>query len=163
MYRVAKWLAVIGVAVLCCQVQVRAEGYQPLPESICEMLQSDAADALGIEFSLAFDVDFEDYVTSESGTGCLIEGYGTGEEFGDPRDIVMSLKSAFVGWEEDEQYQASGGFGEGTGLRRDEGLLLISASWSVSEEAECDPEEDSDCEIADEDRVYEVVVKGAMQ
>jgi hypothetical protein len=140
--------------------------WQPVPIEICQDFQVSVAGTLGVtDVTLDEDAPFEDYINGTTGTGCLITAYGTGADFADI-DVYAVLKEMLVtyGWTPDIQYDASGPTGMAGGFRRDYGLLILSASWEPSEDANCPSDQPiSACELAPEQQIWTITLSIAMQ
>lgn len=137
--------------------------YMPLPADACETLKADAEQALGVAFTLT-EAPFFDYISQEGGNGCQLTANGTGADFSDPTAVVIALKAAFIGWEENTQYAAGGPTGAGIGLTRDAGLLLILAEWTPDPAANCPRDQPiSACQLTPEQQLYTVTVQAAMK
>lgn len=138
-----------------------AGAYSPLPADDCTALQTAAASALGVPFTLD-EAPFFDYLSQEEGAGCQLTASGTGADFAAPSTVVDALRTAFVGWSEEIQYAADGPTGSNIGLTRADALLLISVQWTPDPAVTCpDDQPISACELTPEQKLYTVVVQAA--
>lgn len=139
-------------------------GYIPLPPEACAILLEDAQTALGKTFTLQLEAPFLDPMTQEGGSGCALSAEGDGRDFASPEAVLLALKAAFIGWEENPDHRADGPTGAAIGLTRDAGLLLVTAEWEPSPDADCPPDQPiSACPLEPEQQVYRIRVQGAMK
>lgn len=147
---------------------VPVSAWQPLPEDVCQMIQTDAMNALGAgAANLEMNAPFTDIISGTSGTGCLITILGTGADFPAGHfDTFMQLKNMFesTGWTPDMQYDGGGPTGTVGGFRRDSGLLIVIVGWEPSADADCPTDQPiSACELTPEQMIYTITITGAMQ
>lgn len=137
--------------------------YQPLDSADC----TDLADAVAktVDVEVATDTAaFDDYVTSESGSGCEATATGTGADFESFPRVADALKEMLVtkGWAEDIQYAADGPTSTATGLKSGNRLCLLQVGWKPSEDANCPSDQPiSACELAPEQQLYTIVLNCA--
>jgi len=137
--------------------------YQPIPNQYCQLLRTDAQKALGTSFTLKRGA-FTDYLTGEKGTGCIMTAKGTGVKFRSPATVVNKLKAAFIGWEENSQYQADGPTGKATAFTRDSGLLLVNVEWEPAPSAKCRNDIPiGECNLRPAQRLYTIQLQVAMK
>lgn len=139
--------------------------YQPLAETDCNELRAAIAEALGVEASLS-TADFNDYVSGQRGSGCLVTVNGTGETFSSFLDVAETLQELLTerGWVADMAYLADGPTGTAIGLRRDQQLALLSVGWQPSADANCPPDKIiTDCNLTPAQQVYTITLSSAEQ
>jgi hypothetical protein len=137
--------------------------YQPIPDEYCRVLRNDAQKALGTTFTLKKGA-FTDYLTGERGTGCIMSAKGTGVKFRSPATVVNKLKAAFIGWEENTQYQADGPTGKATAFTRDQGLLLVNVEWEPAPWAKCSRNVPiGECNLRPAQQIYTIKLAVAMK
>lgn len=134
--------------------------YEPVSADVCQMLQGEAAEALGVEVSLENPAPFEDALAAESGQGCRLNAAGDGNQFSDPQSVLKTLiASVGIGWNEQMAYQADGPTGTATALSRDMALMLISVNWLPAEGADCPQDQPiSACDLTPEQKVYAIQI-----
>ncbi len=141
-----------------------AGGYGPVSLEVCRILQESASQALSVAFELEESAPFTDFVSGETGQGCKLTATGTGQNFSNPNQVVVTLVNAFVGWTEEIAYQASGPTGDMTGMTRDMGLMLISAEWTPAPEVQCPADQPiSMCEMQPEQMLYTIQIQAAQK
>ena len=143
--------------------------YQPLDSAACTDLTDSMSKTIGVEVETD-TVAFDDYVTSESGTGCVATATGTGADFESFPKVAGALKEMLVakGWAEDMQYAADGPTSTAAGFRQEDKLCLLQVGWNPSEDANCPSDQPiSACELAPEQQLYTIVLNcaqtGAME
>jgi hypothetical protein len=134
--------------------------YDLIPDTLCQELGSMASQALGVDFSVQTRAPFFDAVGGEAGQGCSLRAGGSGAQFNSPQEVVASLvNSVGAGWNPQPLYQADGPTGSMTGLSRDMGLMLISATWQPAMGVQCPADQPiSNCNLAPDQMVYTVKV-----
>jgi hypothetical protein len=109
-------------------------------------------------------VPFTDPLSGETGSGCVLTATGTGADFSDPHQVIANLTDAYLGWDEQPAYQASGPTGEATGMTREMGLMLISAEWLPATEAECPTDQPiASCDLKPEEKLYTIQIQAAQK
>jgi hypothetical protein len=134
--------------------------YDLIPDTLCQELGSMASQALGVDFSVQTRAPFFDAVGGEAGQGCSLRAGGTGAKFTNPQDVVASLvNSVGAGWNPQPLYQADGPTGSMTGVSRDMGLMLISATWQPAMGVQCPADQPiSNCNLAPDQIAYTIKV-----
>jgi hypothetical protein len=113
----------------CMRLNWAGGDYVVPSADLCQMMEGFAQETLGVPFELNMMDSFTDNITGESGSGCTILAQVTGDQLSSQTGVMEDLMNAFVGWEEDPMYQASGPTGYATALRRDMALMILSSSW----------------------------------
>lgn len=140
-----------------------AGGYQPVSLEVCQTLQADVTQALGVRFTL-IDAPFTDPIGGETGLACTLEANGTGADFGSVPDTVSKLRAALIGWTEDTRFAADGPTGSVVAFTRDSGLLIVTVGWEPDPEANCSPTEPiSACPLTPEQQWYIVRLQAAQK
>ena len=137
--------------------------YQPLAEAECNDLRDAFASALGVEATLS-TADFGDFVTGQSGTGCLVTATGTGENFSSFLAVAGQLREMLTerGWVVDMAYLADGPTGTATGLRLGQKLALLSVGWQPSADANCPADKIiTECDLTPAQQVYTITLNSA--
>ncbi|MBI9049427.1 MAG: hypothetical protein JEZ00_08405 [Anaerolineaceae bacterium] len=130
----------------------------------CQMLQRIAQDTLNVPFEFTMMEPFTDVITGESGSGCTFIATGDATQFEEPHDIVTQLTSAYIGWEENPQYQGGGPTGSLTAMTRDMALMLITAGWEPAEGIDCpDDQPIGLCPLTPEQKIYTVEINVGMK
>ena len=144
---------------------VVALGYQPVSAEVCQILQEDASQSLGLTFTVEASAPFIDYASGETGQGCSLTANTTGASISDPNTALQKLVNGFIGWTEDStKYGADGPTGSATGMTRDAGLMLISVSWEPSADADCPGDQPiASCQLLPEQKLYTVVIQAAQK
>ncbi len=144
--------------------QAASGSYTPVSLEVCQILQEMAVQALATTFTMTSGTPFADPLSGETGLGCTLTATGTGANFHDPGKVTADLVSAFLGWTELPAYQASGPTGAATAMSRDMGLLLISAEWAPTPEAQCPSDQPiSACDLKPEQKLYTIQIQAAMK
>lgn len=139
-------------------------GYQPVSAEVCQILQEDAEEALGLTFAMEEGMPFVDYVTHETGWSCTLISETNGTFISDPNDALAKLVAGFLGWTEQTAYAAGGPTGAATGMTRDSGLILISVGWEPSADVSCPADQPiSECPMAPEKKLYTVKIEAAQK
>ncbi|MGB5052297.1 MAG: hypothetical protein WBO46_25330 [Caldilineaceae bacterium] len=137
--------------------------YQPLAAQECGDLRDAVASALGVEATLG-TADFSDFVSGQTGSGCLVTVTGTGEDFSSFLDVADKLQQMLTerGWVVDTAYLADGPTGTATGLRLDHKLALLSVGWQPSADAHCPADKIiTDCGLTPAQQVYTITLNSA--
>lgn len=138
--------------------------YQPVSAEVCQILQEDAVQSLGLTFTIEDGMPFIDYVTSETGWSCTLISETNGAFISDPNEALAKLVAGFMGWTEQTAYAAGGPTGAATAMTRDAGLLLISVSWEPSADISCPADQPiSECPMPPEKKLYTVKIEAAMK
>lgn len=137
-------------------------GYQPVSAEVCQILQEDAHQSLGLTFTLEASAPFT--ANGEIGFGCSLTANTTGAVLSDPNDALVKLVNGFVGWNEDMSYVAGGPTGAATGMTRDSGLILIAVGWEPAPEANCPKDQPiSTCILTPDQQLYTVTIQAAQK
>lgn len=148
----------------CLATQEATLSYEPVSPEVCQALQEMAAQALSTTFTMKSGEPFTDPIFGGTGQGCTLTATGTGANFPEPGKVTADLVSAFVGWEEQLTYQASGPTGELTAMTRDMGLMLINAEWEPAPEANCPADQPiSACDLKPEQKLYTIQIQIAQK
>ncbi len=132
-----------------------------LPDAaVCQLIQQQASQALGVDFRLETRAPFLDEVAGEAGQGCRLTAAGDGNKFASPQSAVATLiGTAGLGWNEQPSYQADGPTGSATALTRDMALMLILAKWEPIMGASCPQDQPiSECKLAPEQKAYSIQI-----
>ena len=130
--------------------------YDLIPEALCQELQTSAAQALGVDFSLEARAPFLDSIAGEAGQGCRLGARGNGKQFSSPDSVVTALTNS-VGrsWTLQPEYQADGPTGSAAALSRDMALMLISVNWQPEMGVTCPADQPiSACNLTPEQKSY---------
>ena len=138
--------------------------YQPVSAEVCQILQDQATQSLGLTFTMETNADFTDYVSSETGQGCTLTATTNGASISDPNAALTKLVGSFIGWEEQLAYVAGGPTGAATGMTRDSGLMLISVGWEPSADANCPTDQPiSECALTPQQKLYTLKIEAAQK
>lgn len=109
--------------------------FNPPPASECQQIQGKAAGALKVAFTMS-EAPFT-LPNGQNGVGCVLQAKGTGVEFPDLPTIYTALKEAFPDWVDDPTQSADGPTATIWGWWKGSTLLLNSAEWQPSPDANC--------------------------
>ena len=138
--------------------------YQPVSAEVCQILQEDATNSLGLTFTMEIGTPFSDFVTGETGQGCTLTANTTGATISDPNDAVSKLVNGFIGWTAQSIYGAGGPTGSAIGMTRDSALMLISVMWRPSSDANCPSDQPiGGCLLTPEQKIYTVTIQSAQK
>lgn len=161
-------LASLSLGSLFCLpllAQPSAKRFQPLSVAACGQLRQQMAQTLRVRV-MGTNGPFQDYLTDERGTGCLLTARGNGRNFTSVAQVARDINSMLVrqGWKEDTQYAADGPTARGKGFRKGNNLALFLVEWEPATNANCPPDEPiSSCQLSPEQALYEITLKIASQ
>ena len=138
----------------------KLEAFEPLPADGCNQMAALLSTAFGVEFATD-EVDFQDFLTGETGKGCAAQASGDGSLFDSPAAVSQAVGQQLEadGWATDVQYAADGPTGTVIGFRKESSLCILDASWAPTEDADCPADEPiSECELTPEQMQFDVVL-----
>lgn len=131
----------------------------PLTLADCEAVHAAVTTAVGARFAGPIDAAYTDEVTGKSGTACTMEADGTGADFESPAAVMTKIRGALTaaGWAEDTGHQADGPTGTSTAFTRGADMVVASANWEPSPDANCPPDQPiAACPLTPEQQIYQV-------
>lgn len=137
--------------------------YQPLAEQECVDLRDAVASTLGVDATLS-TADFSDFVSGQTGSGCLVTATGTGETFSNFLAVATQLQEMLTdrGWVVDMAYLADGPTGTAMGLRLGQKLALLHVGWQPSADANCPADKIiTDCGLTPAQQIYTITLNSA--
>lgn len=142
--------------------------YVPLDPTTCTELSEAISSRLGLPVEVETPVEFEDFVTQKSGSGCQMTFLATGQTAKDlnylniPADTVLDE----FGWKENQAYAAGGAGGFATAYQKNGSLCLLYVSVGPLDENICPPDQPFfECmnSLTPEQRKYTLVLNCAQE
>lgn len=104
---------------------------------------------------------FQDQIAGNVGMGCQITASGTAVQFVSPKAVADRVRAFMTAqsWQEDSGYAADGPTGTATAFRKDTSMCLFSASWNLSPDVVCPPNQPvSECKAPAEKQIYTILL-----
>ncbi len=132
---------------------------QPLSPQQCDGL-ANSLKQLGAPVTTE-QTPFQDQIAGNVGTGCQITASGTAVQFVSPQAVADRVRAFMTAqsWQEDSGYTADGPTGTATAFRKDRSMCLFSASWNLSPDVVCPPNQPvSECKAPAEKQIYSILL-----
>ena len=137
-----------------------AAAFEPLTEDNCAHITEILSTAFGVEFRTE-EVDFQDFLTGETGKGCAAQAEGDGSDFDSPGAVAQTVGQQLEveGWAPEVQYAADGPTGTVMGFRKENSLCILEANWTPSEDADCATDKPiSECKLMPKQQLFDVIL-----